>query len=361
MNKGVVYKKFKYSDEQLQLALVAVKRGMSIRKAGLEYDIPFTTLRDKIRMKYTGGARPGKSPVLSYDEELRIAEWVPLMARAGFPVTLKQVRICVAQFLKRIKRDTSFNNGIPGQKWVELFLKRHPELFRRKPSTLARYRATIQEDQIRAWFDEVRSYIRDENLEYLLKCSDRIFNLDETAFELVVRKRKCLSTKDTKHLYSVWGNNDKESYTALFTASASGKLLPPLLLFPYKSRLPGEVIRSAQADWGIGKTDSGWMTGNAFYEFLKNIFQPWLEQENIPLPVLLFVDGHKSHATLLSTEFCKKFNIILVCLFPNSTHLTQPLDVSFFGPLKKRWEDQLLDFRQNTECGQSQEARFVPL
>lgn len=87
------------------------------------------------------------------------------------------------------------------------------------------------------------------------------------------------------------------------------------------------------------------MTGNAFYEFLKNIFQPWLEKEKVALPVLLFVDGHKSHATLMSTNFCEKHQIILICLFPNSTHLTQPLDVSFFGPMKKRWEDSLLDFR----------------
>ena len=97
------------------------KHGMSIRKAGLEFYIPFTTLRDKIRMKYPEGAKSGKMPVFRSDEELRIVEWIASMARAGFPVPLKQLPICVAQFFKTIKRDMSFNNGIPGKNGFNYF------------------------------------------------------------------------------------------------------------------------------------------------------------------------------------------------------------------------------------------------
>ncbi|XP_053686654.1 uncharacterized protein LOC128736197 [Sabethes cyaneus] len=325
------------------------------------HKIPAGTLRDKLRGKYPKGSKPGQVSILTNEEESKIVKWLTTLARTGFPVTLKQLRINVGNFIRLSQKRSPFKNGIPGKKWVQLFLKRHPEVSLRKPSVLARIRATIKKDQIVEWFSKVCEYLKQEGLEQLLEEPQRIFNLDETACELVVRKRKCVALKNTKHFYSVFGNGDKESYTALFTASANGKMLPPLVLFPYKCRLPGEVIRTAPADWGIGKTDNGWMTGNAFYEFLKNIFQPWLEREKIALPVLLFVDGHRSHVTLLSTLFCKKNQIILICLYPNSTHLTQPLDVSFFGPMKKHWEDTLLEFRSKHGMRAIAKSEVCPL
>lgn len=38
-----------------------------------------------------------------------------------------------------------------------------------------------------------------------------------------------------------------------------------------------------------------------------------------------------------------------VCLPPNSTHLTQPLDVAFFGPMKKYWRTILTSWRESPE------------
>lgn len=37
--------------------------------------------------------------------------------------------------------------------------------------------------------------------------------------------------------------------------------------------------------------------------------------------------------------FCKEKQIILCCFPPHTTHILQPLDVSFFPPLKQRWKN----------------------
>ena len=55
-------------------------------------------------------------------------------------------------------------------------------------------------------------------------------------------------------------------------------------------------------------------------------------------PILVFADGHKSHLSLETADFCAAKQIILVALYPNSTHMLQPLDVSFFKALKGHWE-----------------------
>ncbi|CAG4952247.1 unnamed protein product [Colias eurytheme] len=71
-------------------------------------------------------------------------------------------------------------------------------------------------------------------------------------------------------------------------ASADGKLMPLLALFAYK-RIPQNIL--LKYPWAIGRTDSGWMTSKAFYEYVANQFEPFLMKENITRPVAFFLDG----------------------------------------------------------------------
>jgi len=55
-------------------------------------------------------------------------------------------------------------------------------------------------------------------------------------------------------------------------------------------------------------------------------------------PVLLIPDGHGSHVKAIDAlNFAEKHNITIICLPPHTTHRTQPLDVSFFKPLKSHY------------------------
>lgn len=51
-------------------------------------------------------------------------------------------------------------------------------------------------------------------------------------------------------------------------------------------------------------------------------------------PRLLICDGYDSHITASWIAHCMRNNIILMVLPPHSSHLTQPLDVGVFKPLK---------------------------
>ena len=50
---------------------------------------------------------------------------------------------------------------------------------------------------------------------------------------------------------------------------------------------------------------------------------------------LLINDGHDSHITGDWLAHCQENKIIPAILSPHSSHLTQPLDIGVFGPLKK--------------------------
>jgi len=50
--------------------------------------------------------------------------------------------------------------------------------------------------------------------------------------------------------------------------------------------------------------------------------------------VLLILDGHGSHKGLAGVDYALDKCFEILCLLPHSTHQIQPLDVTFFGPLK---------------------------
>lgn len=89
-----------------------------------------------------------------------------------------------------------------------------------------------------------------------------------------------------------------------------------------------------------------------------NIFLPWLQKENIPFPIILFMDGHSSHVSLPLSTFCSKNGIHLVAVFPNTTHLLQPLDVSVFHTMKTVWRQKVQEYRMKNDGKQLLKANF---
>ena len=63
-------------------------------------------------------------------------------------------------------------------------------------------------------------------------------------------------------------------------------------------------------------------------------------------PVLLVIDGAKVHLLIYASEFCDKHNIILYTLYPNSTHLLQPLDLSLMGLAKVQYKNTVQEWIQ---------------
>ena len=120
-----------------------------------------------------------------------------------------------------------------------------------------------------------------------------------------------------------------------------------MVLFWYE-RIPAYVTRSFPSEWILGNTTSGWMTAESFFAYMTTQFYPWLLKNNIEFPVIVFVDGHSSHLSLPLSKFCAEKNIVLISLYPNATHILQPLDVAVFRPLKNEWK-KIID-NHRLEC-----------
>lgn len=71
-------------------------------------------------------------------------------------------------------------------------------------------------------------------------------------------------------------------------------------------------------------------------------------------------DNLASHISKKVIDACQINNIAFILLPPNSTHLTQPLDVAFFRPLKAKWKQEL-DARKDKNRGVLQKNSFPRL
>jgi hypothetical protein len=336
-------KNCKYSQEDLTRALNAIKNGTPCATASKLYKIPRTTLIGKIKGIYPEECRSGAPSVLTANEENILSEWIINMGRMGFPVSKDQLLDSVSLLVKNLGRSNHFTNGRPGRHWYELFSKRHPNISERIAQNLCASRAAVTKSKIQNWHKEVEDYFISSGIN--ITDPKRIFNTDESAFFLSPKGRKVLAKKGSKSLHDRSGD-DKECLTVVITGNAAGQLAPPMVMYSYE-RLPKHIVSHVPKGWGVGKSKSGWMTSESFFEYITNIFYPWLVSENVEFPVILYLDGHKSHVTLPLTDFCRQKQIVVISLLPNSTHILQPLDVGLFKSLKSKWKHEVKHFKIN--------------
>lgn len=152
----------------------------------------------------------------------------------------------------------------------------------------------------------------------------------------------------------------KESITVLFTFSAAGDVCCPFIVYPYQ-RLPEKICESIPEGWGIGKSDNGWMTTEVFYEFIANVFHPYLVSKSVEFPVILYVDGHKTHLNYHLSQLCTHLQIELIALYPNATRIIQPADVSAFRPLKMGWRKYLKKWQLSNQNKGITKLNFAPI
>lgn len=336
--------KFLYSEQAMKLAIEAVKRGESALSVSKQFNVPRSTLVNKIKGKSPVGRRMGPAPIFGDKGEEMLVNWIKGLAVRGFPIWKEDLVCSVEQIIKDLKLPNNFTNNRPGRKWLFLFFKRHPECAMRTVEKLSRIRAEVTEEKVRNWFNEVTEYLEVENLLHVMTDSSRIYNLDETAFMLCPRSEKVIGIRGQKNVCEVVTAPEKESITVLSNVCADGKIAPTMIVFP-GMRLPQGIKLSVPDSWAISRSEKGWMNGEVFFEYVANIFYPWLLEQNTNFPIVLFLDGHSSHLTYHLSKFCSDKQIVLVALYPNSTHVLQPLDVAIFKPLKQSWSRKVHDWR----------------
>lgn len=320
----------------IEKALEELKSGKSLRKCAEKYSLSVTTLHRHLKLGNQLRKRGGQT-VLSAEEEALLVNRIKICSDWGYPIDSLTLRLLVKDYLeKQGKKVRQFKNNCPGPDFVVSFLKRHKEvLSTRMCQNIKRSRAAVSPDIINSYFDELEKELKDVP-------PSNIVNYDETNLCDDPGRKKLIFRRGCKYPERVM-NSSKASTSVMFAASADGKILPPYVVYKavhlYDSWREGGPKNSR-----YNRTKSGWFDSFCFADWVQSIAIPYFR--NLGGSKFLIGDNLASHLSMDVIKTCNDNQIQFIFLPGNSTHITQPLDVAFFRPMKMAWRKILEEWKQ---------------
>lgn len=331
--RGKTYKK--YDESLIQQAVEEYRKSkVSLKIVAEKYNIDKSVLyRHSTRtMRKQGG-----QTIFSEEEEKNMIKYINVCAEWGYPLDSVDLRYLVKSYLDKQGRTVlKFKNNFPGPDFVASFLKRHKDIIsQRNCQNIKKNRAAVSPDSIRAYFREL-----EVSLANIEPCN--IVNYDETNLTDDPGRKKILTKRGTKYPERVM-NHSKVSTSVMIAASAAGELLPPYVVYKAQN-LYDTWTENGPPGTRYNRSASGWFDATIFEDWIKSTALPYFRGKEGKK--CLIGDNLSSHLSLDVIKLCHEENITFVFLPANSTHLTQPLDVAFFRPMKIAWRNILLKWKK---------------
>ncbi|XP_047141250.1 uncharacterized protein LOC101238262 [Hydra vulgaris] len=305
---------------------------MSLRKAENSFGVSRKTLKRQLQGKVrqiVSNKLGNHVNTFSIEIEQDLVKHIQMMERALFELTTTDIRRLAFDMAERLHLKHSFNNSSrqAGKDWLSGFLKRHPELTIRVPEATSMNRAVgFNRPKVDQFFTVYEDILTKNAYE-----PQSIWNMDETGITNVQKPGKVLATKDVRQVGKITSAERGTTVTVICAMNASGSYIPPMLIFPRK-RLIDQLMKGAPPGSIGGASASGWTDSTLFLKWLEHFALH--TSASISNLKLLIVDGHHSHKTLEAIDFCRDHGIAMITLPPHCTHKMQPLDQTFFKPLK---------------------------
>lgn len=324
-----------WSEESMRKAIEAVRNNkMGWLLASKTFGVPQATLRrhasnsNKTLEPSTKGLGSWKV-TFPLEVERKLVAHLKLLESRLFGLTRASVQELAFELAERNGFAHKFNQQKQkaGQEWLEGFLKRNKDISLRKPEATSAARAqAFNRPQVKKFFEMFENLLESENVG-----PHRIYNADESSLSTVQKPQKILATTGRKQVGVITSAERGTNTTIVCCVNAVGTFVRPMMIFSRKNMKSELIDEAPPGTLGVAQP-SGWMTTDLFLKWLKH-FQN-VVKSSIADKVILIVDGHASHKGIEPLEYAKQNGIIICCLPPHCTHRMQPLDVSFFAPLK---------------------------
>jgi hypothetical protein len=110
----------------------------------------------------------------------------------------------------------------------------------------------------------------------------------------------------------------------------------------------------------FSQTDNGWQTTETFWAYLKKVDEEQ-RARGVEGPYVMYADGYPAHMNLEIYMWAREQGIIYVILYPNATHILQPLDVAVFKALKSRYVKEVIDYKYQNNLSELNEVDFIKI
>lgn len=326
--------------DKMKKAVEAVRQeNMTIRKAAVKFGVKKSTLADRVNEKH--GNIQGGQTVIPVEIENIMVDRLLLCAEWGFPLTLLDLRLMCKGYLDRrgitVKK---FKNNYPGIDWSKSFISRHKgQLSERLSQNIKLNRAAVGPDSVNAYFRNLQK-------EVIGVPPSNIVNYDETNLVDDPGRKKVIVRRGCRYPERVC-NSSKAATSLMCAAAGDGTVLPCYVVYR-AIHLYDTWTEGGPNKCRYNRSKSGWFDSVCFEDWFLSVVVPYMRR--LSGKKIMIGDNLSSHMSLAVLEKCKEEGIAFVFLPPNSTHLTQPLDVAFFRPMKIYWR-QVMDDWKRTPAG----------
>ena len=317
----------KWTQEAMDQARQEVEAGrLSLRQAAQQFGVPKSSLSDRVSGRVASDCVQGQRPLLTPADEYSLVEYLLYSASHGFPLTKPQV-LAHALAIYNLRHQDAPKTVLGQTWWINFRERHHHRLTARTPDIIDRGRASCaKRGAIEEYFRLLTTTLEEHGLREKPR---QIYNCDETGFQLDSARRQVIVPRGTKHAYRQ-AQGTRDHITVLACLNAAGEDIPPFVI--YKGGYPGgSYNRVGVPDALYGKSPAGYIDSELFRKWFVGHFLKFTAQER---PLLLVLDGHRSHLDPELVRAAQREGVILLCLRPHTSHILQPLNVSFFGPLK---------------------------
>jgi hypothetical protein len=318
---------------RIELAITAFKKEekISIRETARQYDVPFSTLQDRLKGRPARINLRANSHKLTETEEKLLVQWILDLDKRGLPPRPAFVENMANHLLSL--RNSITSPPRVGKNWVSNLVKRRTELQCRYSRRYNHERAKCEDRKvIYEWFKTLENTLATYGIQ-----SEDIYNFDETGFAMgLCATTKVITSADRYGRTKLLQPGNREWVTVIESINASGWTLPPYIILKGQNIQEGWFDKLPN-DWRLDVSQNGWTTDEIGLKWLTRIFIPAINLRRIGTHLLLILDGHGSHLTPEFDRICTENKIVPLCMPAHSSHLLQPLDVSVFAVLKRAY------------------------
>lgn len=270
--------------------------------------------------------------IFTAEEEIELISYVHTMARMHYGLSKQRLRRVVYKWAIANEKKIPENwikEELAGVEWVRMFQSRHKsEISLRKPEATSLSRATSFNRSNIEMFFRILAEAHDR---YGPFPPENIYNVDETALTTVQTPAKIYAPKGEKQVGSVTSAERGQLVTMIGGINAVGNSIPPFLIFP-RVHFKTYMINGAPSGTAGAATRSGWSCEETFETYLHHFIRH--SRASRDNKVLLTLDNHESHCGDKVIKLAHDSGVVMVTLVPHTSHKTQPLDRTVFGPLK---------------------------
>ena len=325
---------------------------VSINKIAQRFKVDRSSLRIRLEGKISH-QKTGRPTLLTEFEEQMLIELLRFRAILGTPMTAIQLRTAAKQLLEakyqkaindptistEMKAKLKASPKLPSIRWERDFMQKYKNEVGNRIAKLldsSRLKAMSRE-KLDDFYDLLELCIEKTGLDPINYeiISKIIYNCDECGISLRPKQVKIILPRIIRNAFVIPEQKVFDYTTVLACGNAFGDILNPLIIYRNLPEVPENFKVWTGPLYRCSK--SGWINSDLYIEWLTSIFIPEaqrLRPVDYEGPIILIFDGHSTHVNDRVMEIAFENRILLLQLPSHSTHVLQPLDLNFFGPLK---------------------------